>query len=82
MDAINRIEGKKEMTKVTDTHQAARLYKSMVKEGWAVKLSLTDWECQTYIATIYDESGRRIETHELEMTDEAADVWLSGGIEE
>jgi len=68
------------MTRITDTHQAARLYKSMVKEGWAAELELIDWDYQLYTAHIYDESGRRIETHELEMTDEAADVWLSGGI--
>jgi len=68
------------MTKITDTGQAARLYKAIVKDGWAAELTLIDWEYQLYTAHIYDENGKRIETHELEMTDEAADVWLSGGL--
>jgi len=78
------------MTKITDTHQADRLYKAIVKDGWAARLEFIDAEYAsyidvvpektTYLAHIYDEKGDIVETHEFEMTQDAADVWLSGGL--
>lgn len=66
------------MTKITDTTQADRLYKAIVKDGWAAELEpIDDGE---YLARIYNENNHLVETHVLEMTDDAADVWLAGGI--
>lgn len=79
------------MTRITDTHQAARLYKSMVKEGWAAELELIDYHYDNYISVvpnmdyivnIRNEKGDIVESHEITMSQDAADVWLSGGIEE
>jgi len=72
------------MTKITDTTQAARLYKAIVKDGWAAELELLSAEFEpdvlSYLAHIRNEKGEVVETHTLQMTRDAADVWLSGGI--
>lgn len=72
------------MTRITGAHQAARLYKAIVKDGWAAELELVgaeiDPDAMLYLAHIHDDKGEVVETHELEMTQDAADVWLAGGI--
>lgn len=72
------------MTKITDTHQADRLYKAIVKDGWGAELELLEVEFEpdalSYLAHIYDEKGDIVETYEFEMTRDAAHVWLTGGL--
>ena len=77
------------MTKVTDTDQAARLYKSMVKDGWSSSLELIDYHYDDYLSIIpemdylvhiHNERGDIVESHEITMSAIAADTWMAGGI--
>jgi hypothetical protein len=79
------------MTKLDTISQADRLYKAMVKEGWASSLELIDEYYAdylsvipelTYLVHIHNEKGDVVESHQMIMSLEAADVWLAGGIEE
>lgn len=79
------------MTRLDTISQAGRLYKAMVKDGWAAELELIDYHYDDYISVvpnmnyivnIRNEKGDVVESHQITMSLEAADVWLAGGIEE
>jgi hypothetical protein len=76
------------MTRLDTIEQADRLYKAMVKEGWASSLELIDY-CDdymsivpelTYLVHIHNEKGDIVESHEITMSAIAADTWMAGGL--